>query len=105
MDKGAITCIFGNIPEALPAVQMADKDGEARVGILTTEADTEARRALAGILRRSKTVVKQGYIIEIGECGLLTGEKIAIVRLAERTWDRNFTVAEGNLIHSIGGRL
>jgi hypothetical protein len=84
---------------------MAGKEAEARVGILTIEDDRAARIALAGILRRCKTVVKGGYIIEIGERGLLTGEKITIVRLAERTWDRNFTVAEDNLIHVIAGRF
>lgn len=74
-------------------------------GMLGPEDDRAARIALAGILRRCKTVVKGGYIVDIGERGLLTGEKIAIVRLAERTWDRNFTVAENRLIHSIRGRF
>ncbi len=104
MDKGAITCIFGNVPETIPSVQMVSEETEARVGILSLEADKKARIALAEILRRCKTIVKSGYIVEIRERGLLTGEKIAIVRLAERTWNRNFTVAEDRLIHSIRGR-
>ncbi len=83
---------------------MASEETEARVGILTTEEDIKVRRALADILRNSETVVKGGYILEIGKRTMLTGEKVSIVRLAERTWDRNFTVAEARLIYTIRGR-
>ena len=73
-------------------------------GMLDIDADIKARRALADILRNSETVVKDGYILEIGKRTMLTGDKVSIVRLAERTWDRNFTVAEARLIYTIRGR-
>ncbi len=105
MDKGAITGLFGNIPKTFSSVQMAGEETEARVGILNVEDEIKARRTLADILRHSKTVVEQGYIIEIRERVILTGEKVAIVRMAEHCFDRHFTVAENNLIHIIRGRL
>lgn len=105
MDNGAITGLFGNIPETLPSVQVAGEKAEARVGILNIEDEIKARRILADILRLSQTVVKHGYIVEIRERAVLTGEKVALVRMAEYCFHRHFTVAEDNLIHTIRGRL
>ncbi len=83
---------------------MVGEETEARVGILTLDDEMKARRALADILRQCKTDVKGGYIVGFGERSLLHSERIALVRLSERTFDRHFTVAEDRLIHSIRGR-
>ena len=76
-------------------------------GMLDTAAEIKARQALADILRYGGAVVEDGYILEITNRGLLTGEKKSLIRMAENVWnkDRHLTVAEGNLIHSIRGRV
>lgn len=75
------------------------------LGMLGLEDEIKARRTLADILRHSQTVVNQGYITEIRERSVLTGEKVAIIRMSEHCFGRHFTVAENNLIHTIRGRL
>jgi len=82
---------------------MAGAENTARVGLLTVDDEIKTRRTLAEVLRHSETVVKGGYIVEIRRRDLLHGDKILILRLSERCFDRHFTVAEANLVHAIRG--
>lgn len=59
-------------------------------GILTTEQDTKARKALIGILRRR---------------GQVFGYERSFVDHVTGIVHRNFTVAEANRIHQLRGRM
>ncbi len=84
---------------------MVGEETQARIGFLNIQDEIKARQTLAEILKHSETVVKEGYIVEICRRDLLHDDKILILRLAERCFDRHFTVAENNLVHAIRGRL
>lgn len=73
-------------------------------GMLNIDNEIKARRMLSGILSRSETVVEKGRIITIKLKALLASDKESIMRMAEKTFDRHFTVAENNLLFQIKSR-
>ena len=70
-------------------------------GMLGVDAETKARKMLAKILYQSKAILRLARIVDLPHKALLAGDKDTIMRLAEHTFDRHFTVAEQRLLYEI----